>query len=43
MIRYLRKIKLTEHFIVKEKVKPDYYVLLFQDKKTSSVLTVQGH
>ena len=44
MIRYLRKIKLTEHFIVKkEKVKHDYYVLLFQDKKNSSVLTVQGH
>lgn len=44
MIRYLRKIKLTKHFIVKkEKVEYDDYVLLFQDKKNSSMLTVQGH
>ena len=34
MIRHLRKIKLTEHFIVKkEKVKHDYYVLLSGQEK----------
>ena len=37
MIRHLRKIKLTERFIVKEKVKHDYYVLLSGQEKLINV------